>query len=114
MDDLLFDWYTALFLTGREVAPGTPLPVEPRFTYRPQVTDAVTGSPRGFDPYASFGGPFSLTGPVTVTVATADGQIPGTGNELVLLDADGTSPALTVTVVGGERANLRVRVVRLR
>ena len=114
IDDLLFDWYTALLLTGREEADGVPLSVEPRFTYLPQTTDPVTDNPRGFDPFASFGGRFSLNGPKTVTVATADGEIPGTGNELVILEADGTSPRLSVSVTGGERTALRVRVVRLR
>lgn len=114
IEELIFDWWTALFLTGRVGADGEPLPVEARFTYLPQYDDPLTGAPRGFDPYADFRGMFSLEGPVVVTPASADGRIPATGNEMILLDPDGTSPVLSVRVTADAAAALRVRVVRLR
>jgi len=114
IEELIFDWWTALFLTGRTGADGEPLPVEPRFTYRPQYDDPLTGAPRGFDPYADFRGRFSLAGPVVVTPASADGHLPATGSELVLLEPDGTSPVLSVRVTAEAEADLRVRAVRLR
>ncbi|MBI5489075.1 MAG: hypothetical protein HY905_17200 [Deltaproteobacteria bacterium] len=114
IDDIVFDWYTALLLTGRTDGAGEPLPVEARFTYLPRVVDAVTGNNRGLDPYGDFMGMFNLEGAHTVTLATADGEIPPTGNELVLLEADGTSPTLSVRVTGSETAALRVRVARVR
>ena len=113
IEELIFDWWTALFLTGRTGADGAPLPVEPRFTYLPQYDDPLTGAPRGFDPYADFRGMFSLEGPVVVTPAAADGVIPATGSELVLLEPDGTAPTVSVRVTAEEGAELRVRVVRL-
>lgn len=114
VEELIFDWWTALFLTGRTGADGEPLPVEPRFTYLAQYDDPLTGAPRGFDPYADFRGMFSLAGPVVVTPASADGRIPATGSELVLLEPDGTSPALSVRVTAEAGAELRVRAIRLR
>ncbi|MBI5498831.1 MAG: hypothetical protein HY907_01200 [Deltaproteobacteria bacterium] len=114
IDDILFDWYTALLLTGRTDGAGDPLPVEDRFTYLPRSVDPVTGNNRGLDPYGDFLGMFNLEGPHTVTLATADGELPATGNELVLLEADGTSPVLSVRVTGSETAALRVRVARIR
>ena len=114
IDDMLLDWYTALLLTGRTDAAGDPLPVETRFTYLPRTVDAITANNRGLDPYGDFLGMFTLEGPRTVTLATADGEIPGTGNELILVEADGTSPSLSVQVTGSETAALRVRIARLR
>ena len=114
IDDILLDWYTALLLTGRTDVGGDPLPVEPRFTYLPRAVDPITGNNRGLDPYGDFMGMFNLEGPQTVTLATADGEIPGTGNELILVEADGTSPSLSVQVTGSETAALRVRIARLR
>jgi hypothetical protein len=114
IDDILLDWYTALLLTGRTDAAGAPLPVEPRFTYLPRTVDPITGNNRGLDLYGDFMGMFNLEGPQTVTLATADGEIPGTGNELILVEADGTSPSLSVQVTGSETAALRVRIARLR
>ncbi|MBI5490054.1 MAG: hypothetical protein HY905_22160 [Deltaproteobacteria bacterium] len=114
MDDLVFDFYTALFLTGRTDAAGAPLPLEPRYTYLPQATDPLTTEPRGFDPYADFFGFMRLNGPHTVTPATADGTMRTTGNEMVVLDWDGTSPAMSVSVRGDEASSLRARLVRLR
>ncbi|MBN1771710.1 MAG: hypothetical protein JXB32_10640 [Deltaproteobacteria bacterium] len=114
IEELIFDWWTALFLTGRTDAGGEPLAVEPRFAYRSQYDDPLTGAPRGFDPYADFRGMFSLVGPVVVTPASADGRIPATGSELVLLEPDGTASRLSVRVTAEADAELRVRVVRLR
>jgi hypothetical protein len=114
MDDLVFDFWTALFLTGRTDADGAPLPLEPRFTYLPRETDPLTTEPRGFDPYADFFGFMRLNGAHTVTPATADGTMRTTGNEMVIMVWDGTSPALSLSVRGGELASLRARVVRLR
>jgi hypothetical protein len=114
IDDLVFDWYTALLLTGRTDAAGAPLPVEPRFTYLPTSVDPITSTTRGFDPFADFMGMITLAGPHTVTLATADGEIPGTGNEMILLEADGTSPTLSVAASAEAITELRVRVVRLR
>jgi hypothetical protein len=114
IEELIFDWWTALFLTGRTDAGGEPLAVEPRFTYLPQYEDPLTGAPRGFDPFASFGGMFSLSGPVVVTPAAADGAIPASGSEMVLLEPDGAAPAVSVRVSAEADAELRVRVIRLR
>jgi hypothetical protein len=113
IDDLIFDWYTALLLTGRTDAEGDPLPVEPRFTYLPVQTDPLTDAQRGFDPYADFWGMFALTGPHTVSPTEADGELPATGNELVILDWDRTSPTVSLRVTGDPLAELRVRVARL-
>ena len=113
IDDILFDWYTALLMTGRTDADGNPLATEARFLYLPQQTDPITTNARGFDPYGSFAG-MTLNGPHTITLAEADGEIPGTGNELILVEADGTSPSLSVQVTGSETAALRVRIARLR
>jgi hypothetical protein len=114
IEELIFDWWTALFLTGRTGADGEPLPVEARFRYLPQYADPVTGAPRGFDPFADFRGMFALEGPVVVTPATADGRVPATGAELVELAPDGVAATVGVRVTAEAEAELRVRVVRLR
>ncbi len=113
IDDLVFDWFTALMMSGRSGSDGRPLPVEPRFSYGPRVQDPVTTFHRGFDPYGSQFG-MTLTGPATTTLARMDRTIPATGSEIILVDADGSGREMTVRLTGDDLASLRVRVARLR
>ncbi len=86
VEDVAFDWYTALVLTGRDIND------DPAFNYQDRVQDPRTTFEFGVDPYAVIHGWLTLSGPPVQPLAEADGRIRAGGVEYleVTVDAAGT------------------------
>ncbi len=85
-EDMAFDWYTALVLSGRGIND------DPRFNYQARVQDPITKFEFGVDPYAVVHGWLTLTGPPVQPIAEADGKLRAGGVEYleVVVDEAGT------------------------
>lgn len=110
VDETIFDFYTALAVTNRGAEHG-PISAEGRWNYLPVQTDAVTGRQRGFDAYAMLPMGTPMTGPVTYSLAEADGRLLATGVEYLAIEPAEAGP-MTLRVVPGE-LELRARLARI-
>ena len=79
------------------------------FAYLPVVTDPITKTPHGADPWETFHG-MQMSGPATVTAKS--GQVRSGGVSYVTTNAKGTELAITVKV--DAKAAPRVRVGRIK
>jgi len=120
MLDALFDWYTAIALSGRQGPGGTPLNTDPKYNYLPVTWDPDTKSSsgkderHGADPFGA--NPMApntpLAGPAIVDSAAADQLIRAGGVEYLRF-AGSTTGATQVTIASMDKAaNLRLRLVR--
>jgi hypothetical protein len=118
--DLLFDWYTAVVLSGRPGPGGTPLVTDPKYNYLPVTWDPDTKSStgkderHGADPFGA--NPMDenspLTGPTIVDAAQADQLIRAGGVEYLRFAGSTTGPTLAKIVPVDPAASLRLRLVR--
>jgi len=86
VEDVAFDWYTALVLSGRDINDN------PAFTYQERVQDPITGFEFGVDTYAVIHGWLTLNGPPVQPLDEADGKLRAGGVEYleVVVDESGT------------------------
>src|SRR5207302_2032018 len=105
--DVATDFYTTLAMSNRNEVGGV-APTNPCFAYLPVVTDPITKTPHGADPWATFHG-MQMGGPATTTAKS--GQVRAGGVVYVATNAKGPELALTVKV--DAKAAARVRVGRL-
>ncbi len=105
VEDVAFDWYTALVVTGRD------LNDDPVYNYQPRVQDPITKFEYGIDPYATIHGWLTLNGPVVQPIDEADGRIRAGGVEYLQVTVD--EPGQVVSVPADPDAELRVRAFRI-
>lgn len=98
--DVVFDWTTALVVSGRD------LNDEPAFNYQPRVADPLTGYSYGVDPYANIHGWLQLGGPLVQDAAEADGQIRAGGVEYLQLETAAGEIHLPVDATALPRARI--------
>ena len=86
VEDVAFDWFTALVVSGRGVND------DPRFNYQERVQDPVTKFEYGVDTYAVVHGWLTLSGPPVQPLDDADGKLRAGGVEYleVVVDEPGT------------------------
>ena len=111
LQELVFDWFTALALTRRGPEMSV-LSDDPRFNYLPVETDPLTNRVRGFDPFGSFHG-MERSGPVIIPMSDSDQEILSSGGEILHI-AGVDKEEFRLSISADEEADLRVRVVRIR
>ncbi len=109
IDDILFDFYTALIMSNRG-PDSSPITDEPAYNFLPTATDPLTDRTRGVDMFGSFRDMFYLTGPATATIEVNDGILYSTGVQYLTFDASGV---VTVAIEVQPEADAWVRLVRL-
>jgi len=101
--DLVFDWYTAILVSGRN------LNNDKAFNFEPRVEDPLTGYSFGVDPYALIHGYLQLSGAPVQPWLEADRFIRAGGAEYMRLE---TEPG-TVELWVDPSARARARLIRV-
>jgi hypothetical protein len=112
INDILFDYYTALILSNRG-EDSAPISDDPRFNFLPTQTDPVTDRTRGADMFGSFREMMTATGPEWAYVDNSDGAILSTGVQYLVIDAAAAGD-IVVTLQVDPRAEPLLRVARLK
>lgn len=105
--DVTMDFYTALAMSNRTVAPKNGC-----FAYLPTVVDPITTKQRGADLFAEFHGQ-KMLGPKLQTTSAPTGTLRVGGVELVALNAKGAGE-LDLTVTTDPAAGPRLRIARIK
>lgn len=105
VEDVAFDWYTAIGVTGRGVND------DPRYNYQERVQDPITKFEFGVDPFAVVHGWLTLTGPPIQPLAEADGKLRAGGVEY--LEVIVTEAGQTVDIPVDADALPRARAFRV-
>lgn len=104
VEDVAFDWYTALLVTGRDIND------DPVYNYQPRVQDPLTTFEYGVDTYANIHGWLELTGVPVQVYDEADGEIRAGGVEYLQFVV--TQPG-TISIPVDADALARARAVRV-
>ena len=112
IEEILFDFYTALVLSnrGNEAAP---ISDNPAYNYLPTQVDPLTERTRGANMFENFRGMFQLEGPANGFIDFNDGTIYSTGVQYLFFDAEEPG-TLQVHVEIDAEAAARMRVARVK